>query len=164
MVLASESSIQDWVVVHQNPVRGGRGHGTGERRAAGRRAPGHPRQPTATSTPTCDHRAAAGHRAGSAAYRALPRLHRPEVAEFLGETRVFTYRVEGALRRELAVGPLTMLALTERLGPLLGQWPAEAHQFLSQPLLGHLERLERYRPISRSRKDGQTAYLWQGDR
>jgi glyoxylase-like metal-dependent hydrolase (beta-lactamase superfamily II) len=88
----------------------------------------------------------------------------PEVAEFLGETRVFTDRVEGALRRELAVGPLTMLALTERLGPLLGQWPAEANQFLSQPLLGHLERLERYRLIRRSRKDGQTAYLWQGDR
>ena len=88
----------------------------------------------------------------------------PEVAEFLGETRVFTDRVEGALRRELAVGPPTMLALTERLGPLLGQWPADANQFLSQPLLGHLERLERYRPISRSRKDGQTAYLWQGDR
>jgi len=88
----------------------------------------------------------------------------PEVAEFLGETRVFTDRVEGALRRELAVGPLTMLALTERLGPLLGQWPADANQFLSQPLLGHLERLERYRLISRSRKDGQTAYLWQGDR
>jgi glyoxylase-like metal-dependent hydrolase (beta-lactamase superfamily II) len=87
-----------------------------------------------------------------------------EVAEFLGETRVFTDRVEGALRRELAVGPLTMLALTERLGPLLGQWPAEANQFLSQPLLGHLERLERYRLIRRSRKDGQTAYLWQGDR
>jgi glyoxylase-like metal-dependent hydrolase (beta-lactamase superfamily II) len=88
----------------------------------------------------------------------------PEVAEFLGETRVFTDRVEGALRRELASGPLTMLALTERLGPLLGQWLAEANQFLSQPLLGHLERLERYRLISRSRKDGQTAYLWQGDR
>jgi len=88
----------------------------------------------------------------------------PEVAEFLGETRVFTDRVEGALRRELAVGPLTMLAPTERLGPLLGQWPADANQFLSQPLLGHLERLERYRLISRSRKDGQTAYLWQGDR
>jgi len=57
-----------------------------------------------------------------------------------------------------------MLALTERLGPLLGHWPAEASQFLSQPLLGHLERLERYRLVSRSVEDGRTAYVWQGDR
>jgi len=93
-----------------------------------------------------------------------PVLSGPEVAEFLGETRAFTDRVEAALRKELVAGPLTMLALTERLSPLLGHWPAEASQFLSQPLLGHLERLERYRLVSRSLEDGRTAYVWQGDR
>jgi glyoxylase-like metal-dependent hydrolase (beta-lactamase superfamily II) len=93
-----------------------------------------------------------------------PVLSGPEVAEFLGETRAFTDRVEAALRKELVAGPLTMLALTKRLGPLLGHWPAEASQFLSQPLLGHLERLERYRLVSRSLEDGRTAFVWQGDR
>ena len=93
-----------------------------------------------------------------------PVLSGLEVAEFLGETRAFADRAEAALRRELVAAPLTMLALTERLGPLLGHWPAEASQFLSQPLLGHLERLERYRLVSRSVEDGRTAYVWQGDR
>jgi glyoxylase-like metal-dependent hydrolase (beta-lactamase superfamily II) len=93
-----------------------------------------------------------------------PVLSGPEVAEFLGETRAFADRVEAALRRELVAAPLTMLALTERLGPLLGHWPAEASRFLSQPLLAHLERLERYRLVSRSLEDRRTAYAWQGDR
>jgi glyoxylase-like metal-dependent hydrolase (beta-lactamase superfamily II) len=91
----------------------------------------------------------------------------PDAAGFLGETRVFTDRVEAVLRRELAAAaePVTMAALTERLGPLLGQWPGEANQFLSQPLLGHLERLERYGLVHRSRgAGGRTAYAWSGDR
>ncbi len=91
----------------------------------------------------------------------------PDVTEFLGETRAFADRVEAALREELAVaaGPVTMRALTERLGPRLGRWPAEANQFLSQPLLGHVERLERLRLVSRhSREDGGTAYVWTGNR
>jgi glyoxylase-like metal-dependent hydrolase (beta-lactamase superfamily II) len=90
----------------------------------------------------------------------------PDAAEFLGETRAFADRAEAALRAELAAAaaPLTMHALTERLGPRLGHWPAEASQFLSQPLLGHLERLERYGLVGLYREDGRTAYKWQGDR
>jgi glyoxylase-like metal-dependent hydrolase (beta-lactamase superfamily II) len=90
----------------------------------------------------------------------------PDVAEFLGETRAFADQVETALRKELAVAaaPVTMTTLTERLGPRLGQWPGEAHQFLSQPLLGHLERLERYGLVHRSQADGRTAYLWTADK
>ena len=42
----------------------------------------------------------------------------------------------------------------------LGRWPGEAHQFLSQPLLGHLERLEQYGLIHRSRVDDRTGYAW----
>jgi len=85
-----------------------------------------------------------------------------DVAEFLGETRAFADQVEAALRQELttAAEPVTMRALTGRLGPQLGQWPGEAHQFLSQPLLGHLERLERYGLIHRPQVDGGTAYVW----
>ena len=85
-----------------------------------------------------------------------------DVAEFLGETRAFADQAEAALRKELAVAaaPVTMTTLTERLGPRLGRWPGEAHQFLSQPLLGHLERLERYGLVHRSQADGRTAYLW----
>jgi hypothetical protein len=94
------------------------------------------------------------------AYRGL------DAAEFLGETRAFADQVEAALREELATSaePVTMTTLTERLGPRLGQWPGEAHQFLSQPLLGHLERLERYGLVHRGRADGRTTYLWTGDR
>ncbi len=90
----------------------------------------------------------------------------PDVAEFLGETRAFTDRLEAALRAELAAatGPVTMRALTERIGPRAGRWPDEANQFLSQPLLGHVERLERYGLVARSREHGRTAYVWQGDR
>jgi len=86
----------------------------------------------------------------------------PDVAAFLGETRAFADQVEAALREELtaAAAPVTMRALTGRLGPRLGRWPGEAHQFLSQPLLGHLERLERYGLIHRSRADDRTAYAW----
>jgi glyoxylase-like metal-dependent hydrolase (beta-lactamase superfamily II) len=89
-----------------------------------------------------------------------------DVAEFLGETRAFVDRADAALREELAAAtePVTMKALTERLGPRLGQWPAEAHQFLSQPLLGHLERLERFGFVHRSRADGRTAYVWTASR
>jgi len=90
----------------------------------------------------------------------------PDVAEFLGETRAFVDRAEAALREELATAaaPVTMTALTGRLGPRLGRWPGEAHQFLSQPLLGHLERLERYGLVHRSRADGRTAYAWTAGR
>ena len=90
----------------------------------------------------------------------------PDAAEFLGETRAFADRAEAALRRELAAapGPVTMRVLTGQLGPLLGKWPADANQFLSQPLLGHLERLERYGLVHRSRTDGRTAYAWMVDR
>jgi len=74
-------------------------------------------------------------------------------------------RAEAALREELATAaePVTMKTLTERLGPRLGRWPAESHQFLSQPLLGHLERLERYGLVHRSQADGRTAYVWTAD-
>jgi glyoxylase-like metal-dependent hydrolase (beta-lactamase superfamily II) len=89
----------------------------------------------------------------------------PDVAEFLGETRAFAERADAALRKELAASaqPVTMRALTERLGPRLGSWPGEAHQFLSQPLLGHVERLERYGLVRRARREGATAYAWSGD-
>jgi glyoxylase-like metal-dependent hydrolase (beta-lactamase superfamily II) len=85
-----------------------------------------------------------------------------DAAEFLGEARAFADRAEAALRRELAGAPepVTMRVLTEQLGPLLGKWPAGANQFLSQPLLGHLERLERYGLVGRSRAGGRTAYAW----
>ena len=86
----------------------------------------------------------------------------PDAAAFLGETRAFADQVEAALREELTVAaePVTMRVLTGRLGPRLGQWPGQAHQFLSQPLLGHLERLEQYGLIHRSRADDRTAYAW----
>jgi glyoxylase-like metal-dependent hydrolase (beta-lactamase superfamily II) len=86
----------------------------------------------------------------------------PGAAEFLGETRAFADRVEAALRAELAAGPATMSALSERLGPRLGRWPREADQFLSQPLLGHLERLEQFGLVRRGQQDGRTAYAWAG--
>jgi len=90
----------------------------------------------------------------------------PDAAEFLADTRAFADRAEAALRKELAAagGPVTMTALTERLGPRLGRWPGEANQFLSQPLLGHLERLERHGLVDRARANGPAGYVWAGER
>lgn len=84
----------------------------------------------------------------------------PDAAEFLGETRAFADRVEAALLGELSAEPVTMRELTERLGARLGDWPRDADQFLSQPLLGHLERLERYGLVHRTRAGGRSAYVW----
>lgn len=86
----------------------------------------------------------------------------PDAAEFLGETRAFADRVEAALLGELSAAPVTMRELTERLGARLGDWPREADQFLSQPLQGHLERLERYGLVHRTRAGGRSAYVWAG--
>jgi glyoxylase-like metal-dependent hydrolase (beta-lactamase superfamily II) len=74
------------------------------------------------------------------------------VAGFLAESRAYVDRVDDALRTGLATAaPANLASLTTRLGPVLGEWPTEASQYLCYPLLGHLERLERQRVVVRVR-------------
>jgi glyoxylase-like metal-dependent hydrolase (beta-lactamase superfamily II) len=64
---------------------------------------------------------------------------------FLAESRAFVDRVDEALLAELARGgPHTLRSLVDALGPRLGTWPEAANAALSQPLMGHLERLHDY--------------------
>lgn len=69
-----------------------------------------------------------------------------EAQAFLAESRAFVERVDAALLAELrqAGDPRTLQQLVAALGPRLGGWPAEANAALSQPLIGHLERLTAY--------------------
>lgn len=84
-----------------------------------------------------------------------PLYEGPAVQGFLAESRAYVDRVDASLRQRLDEdGPLTLAQLTVRLGPILGDWPEPASQYLCYPLLGHLERLERGGLISRIRTDG----------
>lgn len=69
-----------------------------------------------------------------------------EAQAFLAESRAFVERVDAALIAELeqAQGPRTLQELVAALGPRLGEWPQGANAALSQPLIGHLERLTAY--------------------
>ena len=87
----------------------------------------------------------------AAAPRLLLTSHYPvygtmEAQAFLAESRAFVARVDAALLAELeqAKQPRTLQELVAALGPQLGEWPPEANAALSQPLIGHLERLTAY--------------------
>ncbi|MBI2942236.1 MAG: MBL fold metallo-hydrolase [Chloroflexi bacterium] len=86
------------------------------------------------------------------------------VAEFLGESRVFADRVDGALRDELrgARTTRTTRELIETLSPRLGGWPAAAASALAFPLVGHLERLLQHGLVETERHDGLIAWRWRG--
>lgn len=89
-----------------------------------------------------------------------PLYEGPAVAGFLDESRSYLDRVDAALLVELRrSAPMTLAALTTRLGPALGDWPAPASQYLCYPLLGHLERLERQGLVSRGR-DQERKVAW----
>jgi glyoxylase-like metal-dependent hydrolase (beta-lactamase superfamily II) len=85
-----------------------------------------------------------------------------EVQDFLYESRNYVARVDAELITELRAHdePLTMKALIELLSPRLGTWPAAANPALSQPLLGHLERLQQRGRVQESRRDGLAGYSW----
>jgi glyoxylase-like metal-dependent hydrolase (beta-lactamase superfamily II) len=78
------------------------------------------------------------------------------VAGFLDGSRAYLDRVEDALRAELErAAPVTLAQLTVSLGPVLGDWPASASQYLCYPLLGHLENLERQGLAARTTSSGR---------
>jgi glyoxylase-like metal-dependent hydrolase (beta-lactamase superfamily II) len=78
------------------------------------------------------------------------------VAEFLDGSRAYVDRVDEALLAELRdAAPVTLAELTVSLGPVLGDWPAAANQYLCYPLLGHLERLERQGVATRTASSGK---------
>lgn len=62
-------------------------------------------------------------------------------ADFLAESRDFTWRLERAALRALdeASGPRTTRELIDTLAPAVGAWPADAWMFLANGLIGHLE-------------------------
>ncbi len=78
------------------------------------------------------------------------------VAGFLDGSRAYVERVDEALLAELErAAPVTLAELTVSLGPVLGDWPAAASQYLCYPLLGHLERLERQGLATRTASSGR---------
>ena len=85
-----------------------------------------------------------------------------EVAEFLGESRAYVERVDQALVAELqgADGGRSLRQLCDALGPVLGEWPAEASAYLCFPLMGHLERLVQHERVEMARRDGVVEYRW----
>jgi glyoxylase-like metal-dependent hydrolase (beta-lactamase superfamily II) len=80
--------------------------------------------------------------------------------EFLAESRAFVERLDAALVAHLSRRgePQTLAELVQVLGPMLGHWPETANAALSQPLMGHLERLQAYGRIQVSRDGGRVAY------
>lgn len=84
------------------------------------------------------------------------------VAEFLAESRAYVDRVDEALAEELqgAETPRTLRALTETLGPKLGEWPAAASAYLCFPFSGHLERLVQHGRVQMGRRGGLLTYQW----
>jgi glyoxylase-like metal-dependent hydrolase (beta-lactamase superfamily II) len=91
----------------------------------------------------------------------FPVFEGADVADFLGLSRAFTERLESGLRRLLAasLAPVPMLALIRELAPDLGEWSPDATLALSQPVAGHLERLERYGLAERT-GDGEAGLAW----
>ena len=85
-----------------------------------------------------------------------------EVAEFLAESRAYIDRVDEALVAELqgAAGGRSLRQLCDELGPVLGEWPAEASAYLCFPLMGHLERLVQHGRVVTGRGDGVVEYRW----
>jgi glyoxylase-like metal-dependent hydrolase (beta-lactamase superfamily II) len=89
-----------------------------------------------------------------------PILRRSEVKDFLNQSQSFTDRVGSMLSGEMsrAKGPRSTRQLIENLGPRLGNWPAEAGIYLSFPVIGHLEELERLGKIEKIL--GSDTVLW----
>ena len=85
-----------------------------------------------------------------------------EVDEFLDESKAFAERLDSALRRQLAgtSAAVPTRGLVETLAPQLGDWSETAQLALVYPLLGHLERLERYQLVERKLLDGTAHWAW----
>jgi glyoxylase-like metal-dependent hydrolase (beta-lactamase superfamily II) len=85
-----------------------------------------------------------------------------EVAEFLGESRAFADRLDGALRKELerASAPRTMKELVDVLAAKSGNWPEATNDYLAFPLCGHLERMVRHRLVETDRREERVTYQW----
>lgn len=88
-----------------------------------------------------------------------------QVKSFLAASRVFVERVDAELRGYLRTSaePRTMLEIIGELSPRLGEWPEAAAPALSQPLAGHLERMEQHGLVSAVHREGRMAYKWVGE-
>lgn len=83
------------------------------------------------------------------------------VGDFLADSAAYAARVDEALLDAIGdAGPVTMRALTEQLGPSLGEWPRSADEYLVHPFGGHLERMEQFGKVRRvPHADGRVAYV-----
>lgn len=84
-----------------------------------------------------------------------------EVDEFLNESKAFADRLDAALRKELAASgaPVPTRDLVLTIAPRVGEWNEAAQLLLVYPLLGHLERLERYRLVERRMENGLARWV-----
>ncbi len=86
----------------------------------------------------------------------FPVLTGGEIDEFLDESKAFSERLDAALRKELtsSSAPVPTRELVLTIAPRVGDWSEAAQLLLVYPLLGHLERLERYRLVKRQLHNG----------
>jgi glyoxylase-like metal-dependent hydrolase (beta-lactamase superfamily II) len=80
-----------------------------------------------------------------------------EAADFFAESLAYTDRVESVLLDTLreAAKPLTLLEIVAASRERLGVWPAPVAEFLTYPLLGHIEALEQRGVIATTPSVGQ---------
>jgi glyoxylase-like metal-dependent hydrolase (beta-lactamase superfamily II) len=92
----------------------------------------------------------------------FPVLRGGDVEDFLAESRAFAERLDAALRSELesSTTAVPTRTLVEVLAPRVGNWDDAASLLLVYPLLGHLERLERYRLVERELVGGKAKWSW----
>ncbi len=92
----------------------------------------------------------------------FPVLRDGEAEDFLAESRSFAERLDAGLRAELesTKAAIPTRRLVEVLAPRMGSWDEGASLALVYPLLGHLERLERYQLVERELVDGKAEWAW----
>jgi glyoxylase-like metal-dependent hydrolase (beta-lactamase superfamily II) len=87
-----------------------------------------------------------------------------EVGAFLAESRRFVERTDQRLRSLLQVegSGMTLREIIGAVNADLGAWPVSSAPALSQPIMGHLERMVAHGLVATGRKAGHVSFSWNG--